>query len=169
MSHQNDWLTDGPPILTVSEVSGAIKEILEGTFPHLRVRGEISNLSRPRSGHLYFSLLEDRQDGAAASRVASAQLPCVMWRSSVARLRFQPESGMKVVMTGRIGVYEPRGTYQLIGDSLEPAGLGELQRLFEELKNRLRDEGLFAPERKRPLPFLPRRIGLITSPSGAAI
>ena len=169
MSHQNDWLTDGPPILTVSEVSGAIKEILEGTFPHLRVRGEISNLSRPRSGHLYFSLLEDRQDGAAASRVASAQLPCVMWRSSVARLRFQPESGMTVVMTGRIGVYEPRGTYQLIGDSLEPAGLGELQRLFEELKNRLRDEGLFAPERKRPLPFLPRRIGLITSPSGAAI
>ncbi len=145
-----------------------IREILESTFPRILVRGEISNLSRPQSGHLYFSLLDDAGGGSAA-RLSSAQLPCVIWRSSVSRLRARLENGQKVIVTGRIGVYEPRGTYQLIGEQVEPAGLGELQRIFEELKERLRKEGLFDAARKRPLPFLPERIGLVTSPSGAAI
>lgn len=166
---QNDWLDREPPVLRVSEVSAVIKETLEGAFPSLSVRGEISNLSRPRSGHLYFSLLDDSDVTSSASRLTSAQLPCVLWRSTVSRLRFRPESGTKVIVSGRIGVYEPRGSYQLIGSRIEPVGVGDLQRLFEELKNRLRAEGLFAPERKRPLPFLPEKIGLVTSPSGAAI
>ena len=166
---QDDWLSREPPVFSVSDVTGAIKEALEESFPHLRVRGEISNLSQPRSGHLYFSLLESDGPARPGSRIASSQLPCVLWRSNAARLRVEPVNGMKVIVTGRIGVYEPRGTYQLIGEQLEPEGQGELQRLFEELKTRLRAEGLFDSDRKRPLPFLPRRIGLVTSPSGAAI
>lgn len=156
-------------MFSVSDVTGLIKATLEESFPHLCVRGEISNLSQPRSGHLYFSLLESDGPPRPGSRMSSAQLPCVLWRSNVARLRVRPVNGMKVIVTGRLGVYEPRGTYQLIGARLEPEGQGELQRLFEELKTKLRGEGLFASERKRPLPFLPRRIGLVTSPSGAAI
>jgi len=155
-------------VLSVSDVTSTIRELLESSFPRILVRGEVTNLSRPQSGHLYFSLFDDIE-GNKGSRLSSAQLPCVVWRSSVARLRALPANGQKVTVSGRIGVYEPRGTYQLIGDHVEPAGLGELQRLFEELKERLRREGLFDAARKRPLPYLPERIGLITSTSGAAI
>ena len=155
------------PVLTVAEASGAIRELLEGTFPRLSVRGEISGLSRPQSGHIYFTLIDD--GGVAGGRARSAKLPCVVWRSAASRLRSPPVDGMRVVVSGRIGVYEPRGSYQLIGETLEPVGLGELHRQFEELKERLQAEGLFDAERKRPLPFLPRRIGLVTSAGGAAI
>jgi len=155
-------------VLSVSDLTRSIRELLELSFGHLLVRGQITNLSRPQSGHLYFSLVDD-VEARAGSRLTSAQLSCVLWRSSVARLRFQPQNGQKVIASGRIGVYEPRGAYQLVAEALEPAGLGELQLLFEALKERLRTEGLFDPERKRRLPFLPRRIGIITSPTGAAI
>jgi exodeoxyribonuclease VII large subunit len=155
-------------VLSVSEVARTIRDLLESSFPRIVVRGEVTNLSRPQSGHLYFSLFDD-SEGGKGSRLTSAQLPCVLWRSQAARLRTPLENGHKVIVSGRIGVYEPRGTYQLIGDRVEPAGLGDLQRLFEELKERLRQEGLFDAARKRPLPYLPQRIGLITSSSGAAI
>jgi exodeoxyribonuclease VII large subunit len=155
-------------VLTVSEVTRTIRGILESSFPRILVRGEVTNLSRPQSGHVYFSLVDDTE-GRADSRLTSSQLPCVIWRSFASRLRVRLENGQRVIVCGRIGVYEPRGTYQLIGESVESAGLGELQRLFEELKEKLRREGLFDPERKRPLPFLPERIGLVTSTTGAAI
>lgn len=155
-------------VYTVAEVTGAIRELLEGSFPAISVRGEISNLSRPQSGHVYFSLMDDT-GGEGISRLSCCQLPCVLWRSVAARVQVPLKNGLKVIVSGRVGVYEPRGCYQLIAHKIEPAGLGDLQRRFEELKERLRAEGLFAEERKRPLPFLPRRIGIITSPSGAAI
>ncbi len=155
-------------VYTVAEVTGAIREILEGSFPAISVRGEISNLSRPQSGHVYFSLMDDT-GGETVSRLSCCQLPCVIWRSVASRVGVPLKNGLKVIVSGRIGVYEPRGCYQLIAYRIEPAGLGDLARRFEELKERLRREGLFAEERKRPLPFLPRRIGIITSPSGAAI
>lgn len=158
-----------PPTFSVAEVATSIRELLEGAFPFLRVEGEITNLSRPQSGHLYFSLMDDAESGVARSRASAAQLPCVLWRNSVSRLAFRPENGQRVVVTGRVGVYEPRGTYQLIGEQLEPAGVGALQLRFEQLKERLRQEGLFAAERKRPLPYLPRCVGVVTSPSGAAV
>ncbi len=159
---------DGLAIYRVAEVAAAIRELLESSFPRLRVEGEVSNVSRPQSGHFYFSLVDDAA-AASGSRHSSAQLPCVVWRSSAARLRHPPQNGERVVLSGRIAVYEPRGTYQLIVDGLDPVGVGDLQRRFEALKERLRDEGLFAAARKRPLPFLPLRIGLITSPRGAAV
>ena len=155
-------------ILSVTELSRAIRGVLEGSFDVVEVRGEVTNLSRPQSGHLYFSLVDDG-DGRESSRLSSAQLSCVLWRSSATRLRFPLANGQKVIVAGRIGVYEPRGSYQLIAEAVAPDGVGELQLLFEELKERLRKEGLFDGARKRPLPFLPSRIGLITSPSGAAI
>lgn len=153
---------------SVSEVTRAIRETLEGLFVRLLVRGEVSNLSRPQSGHLYFSLVDD-DAGAAASRLTSAQLACVVWRSSAGRLRMPLENGQKVLVTGRLTTYEPRGTYQLIVDTLEATGRGDLQRQFEELKEKLRLEGLFDAARKKPLPFLPERIAIVTSPSGAAL
>jgi exodeoxyribonuclease VII large subunit len=156
----------GRRILSVGELSRAIRGVLEGSFDSVLVRGEVTNLSRSQSGHIYFSLVDD---GDGSSRLASAQLSCVLWRSSAARLRFPLRNGQKAIVSGRIGVYEPRGAYQLIADSIAPEGVGELQLLFEELKERLRKEGLFDAGRKRPLPFLPGRIGLITSPAGAAI
>lgn len=155
-------------VLSVTEITRAIRGILELSFPGISVRGEVTNVSRPQSGHLYFSLVDDA-GGRATTRLSSAQLACVLWRSVAQRLPARLENGQKVIVTGRIGVYEPRGTYQLIGDRVEPAGFGDLQRAFEELKERLRNEGLFRPERKRPLPYLPRRIGIVTSPRGAAI
>ncbi len=160
---------DEPPILSVAEITATIRDLFEQSFPVVRVQGEVSNLSRPQSGHLYFSLLEEQGPRAAGARLGSAQLACVVWRSDAARLRVRPQNGMRIVVTGRLGVYAARGTYQLIAQRLQPVGVGELQRLFEELKERLRGEGLFDAERKRPLPFRPRCIGLVTSPRGAAI
>ncbi len=158
---------DAGTVYSVREFSGEITALLESHFDTVSVRGEVSNLSRPQSGHLYFSLVDDEQE-ARSSRSTTAQLSVVAWRSKAARLRFRLEAGMKVIVTGRVSVYEPRGTYQLIADRI-PEGMGELQLAFEQLRDKLEEEGIFDPARKRPLPFFPRRVGLITSPTGAAI
>ncbi len=155
-----------PPPMSVGDFTRRLRGAIESSFGKVSVRGQISNLSRPQSGHLYFSLVDDE---GTASRFSSAQLPAVLWRSTVARLRFRPQNGMKVVVTGSVALYEPRGVYQLVGDRVIPEGVGELQLAFEELRDRLAAEGLFEDERKRPLPYLPRRIGIVTSPSGAAL
>ncbi|RMG00305.1 MAG: exodeoxyribonuclease VII large subunit [Planctomycetota bacterium] len=147
-----------PRILTVSQVTRAIKFVLEETFPEIWVAGEISNLSRPRSGHCYFSLKD-----------ADAQLPAVMWRSTAARVKFELQDGLAVVCRGRLNVYPPHGKYQLVVEQIQPEGLGALELAFRQLRDKLAKEGLFAPERKRPLPFYPRHVAVVTSPSGAAI
>jgi len=144
--------------LTVSELTRKIKQILESGFPSIAVQGEISNFKRHSSGHLYFTMKDE-----------AAQLPCVMWRSRAAVLSFLPSDGLKAIASGRISVYEVRGSYQLDVQSLRPLGAGELQAAFEELKKRLGAEGLFDPSRKRPLPVYPTRIGLVTSPTGAVL
>ena len=145
-------------VLSVSELNRAARSILEGTFPLLWIEGEISNLVRPASGHLYFSL----KDGAAQVRGA-------MFRNRSIHLRFRPENGMQVLVRAKVSLYEPRGDYQLLVEHMEEAGDGALQRAFEALKQRLAQEGLFATEDKKPLPAIPRCIGVVTSPSGAAI
>lgn len=138
----------------VSEVRGHI----EGAYPDLWVRGEISNLRAAPSGHLYFTL----KDG-------EAQLPAVLFRRQAQLLRFRPEDGLEVLLRGRVSVYEQRGQMQLIGEYLEPVGAGSLQLAFEQLKRKLDAEGLFAMDRKRPLPAYPHCVGIVTSPSGAVI
>lgn len=145
-------------VYSVSELTSEIKELLEDTFEHLWVEGEVSDVHLHSSGHLYFTLKDER-----------SQIRTVMFRSQVRLLAFEPEDGMYVLCRGRVGVYEARGAYQLILDFMEPRGLGALLRAFDQLKDRLQKEGLFDPARKRPLPFLPRRIGIVTSPTGAAI
>ncbi|HWR73149.1 MAG TPA: exodeoxyribonuclease VII large subunit [Nitrospirota bacterium] len=145
-------------ILTVTQLTGQIKDLLEGNIPDVWVEGEISNLTIPQSGHAYFTLKDER-----------SQVRVVLFRSSQRYLRFTLQHGMQVICRGRISVYEPRGEYQLVIEYIEPKGVGALQKAFEELKARLEKEGLFDPGRKRPLPLLPRRIGIVTSPTGAAI
>jgi exodeoxyribonuclease VII large subunit len=145
-------------VFTVSEITSAIAELMGEAFPRIAVRGQISNLRRQSSGHLYFSLKDE-----------GAQLVCAMWRGSAERTKFRPEDGQDVVASGRIEVYPPHGKYQLIVSSLQPMGLGDLHLKFEELKKKLAAEGLFAPERKRPLPLWPRRVAAITSPTSAAV
>ena len=145
-------------VYSVSRLNREVREVLERGLGVLWVEGELSNLSQPSSGHWYFTL-KDRD----------AQLHCVMYRNRNALLDFTPRPGAHVLLRGRISVYEPRGEYQLIAEYLEEAGVGALQRQFERLKARLAAEGLFAPERKRKLPRFPRRIGVITSPAGAAL
>jgi exodeoxyribonuclease VII large subunit len=145
-------------ILSVSDLNRAARGLLEGGFPLLWVEGEISNLARPASGHLYFSLKDPQ-----------AQVRCALFKNRGQLLRFKPADGMKVVVRGRVSLYEPRGDYQFIAEHLEEAGHGALQRAFEELKARLAKEGLFDPALKRPLPEVPHSIGVITSPSGAAL
>jgi len=145
--------------LTVRELTDRIQGLLETEFLDVWVEGEISNLKfMPSSGHYYFSLKD-----------ADAQIKAVVWRSDARLLKFKPQDGMKVLARGQIKVYAPRGDYKLQVQVLEPMGKGSLQQAFEELKERLDKEGLFAPERKRPLPLLPRRIGVVTSPTGAVI
>ncbi len=148
----------GPVVLGVSELLREARTLLEGTFPRLWVEGEISNFSRPRSGHWYFTLKDEQ-----------AQLRCAMFRSDNRRLDFTPEDGMQVMVRGRLTLYEARGDFQLVAEHLEEAGDGALRRTFEALKRRLMAEGLFDEDRKRPLPTLPRRIGVLTSPTGAAL
>jgi exodeoxyribonuclease VII large subunit len=145
-------------ILTVGELTARIAATLEDGFPRVAVVGEISNLRRPASGHLYLTL-KDRD----------ASLGAVIWRSAARRIRFEPEDGQEVVARGRIAVYAPQGKYQIVIDGLQPVGVGALELAFQQLRQRLAEEGLFEPERKRPLPFLPERIALVTSPSGAAV
>ena len=144
--------------LSVSELTANIKHLLEGRFPFVRVAGEISNLSRPASGHLYFTLKDAR-----------AQIRVALFRNQRRHLARDPRNGEEAVCVGRVAVYEPRGEYQLIADTLDFRGAGDQARAFEALKRRLAAEGLFDASVKRPLPFPPRRITLITSPEGAAL
>ncbi len=148
----------GRRVLTVSELTRQIQEHLEAAFGGLWVEGEISNLRVPGSGHIYFTLKDE-----------AAQIKAVLFRNRLRRLRFEPYDGLYVLAFGALEVYGPKGEYQLVCEILEPKGLGALQLAFEQLKARLAAEGLFDPARKRPLPVLPRRIGLITSPTGAAV
>jgi exodeoxyribonuclease VII large subunit len=145
-------------ILTVTELTGQVQEILEATFDQLWVEGEISNLRRPASGHLYFTL-KDRE----------SQIRAVLFRPVARVLKFDFEDGMHIVCRARMNVYKPRGEYQLILDWAEPRGVGALQIAFEQLKARLQVEGLFDPVHKKAIPYLPSRIGVVTSPSGAVI
>jgi exodeoxyribonuclease VII large subunit len=147
-----------PRIYTVSALTGEIKDLLEENFDFVWVEGEISNFGSPSSGH-YYMVLKDE----------NAQIRAVMFRPQTRYLKFTPEDGMKVIAQGRIGVYQPRGEYQIILDYLEPLGVGALALAFEQLKKKLAAEGLFDEEIKRPLPFLPQRVAVITSPTGAAI
>jgi len=145
-------------ILTVSKLTAEIKTLLEGGFPDVWVEGELSNLSIPQSGHAYFTLKDEH-----------AQVRAVLFRSSQRFLKFTLQHGMMALCRGRVSVYGPRGEYQLILDYIEPKGVGALQLAFEQLKAKLEQEGLFDLEHKKPLPLLPRRIGIVTSPTGAAI
>jgi len=145
-------------IYSISRLNSEVKAVLDGSFPLLWVEGEISNLARPASGHIYFTLKD-----------AHAQVRCAMFRMRRAKLRFQPENGMQVLVRARAGLYENRGEFQLGIEHMEPAGEGALRLAYEELKQRLGAEGLFDPAHKKPLPSFPQRIGVITSPSGAAI
>jgi exodeoxyribonuclease VII large subunit len=145
-------------ILTVSELTANLREVLETTFPEIWVEGELSNAKVWTTGHLYFTL----KDGGS-------QVKGVMFRSALRYLKFKPEDGLHVVVRGRISVYDPKGEYQLVGEHMEPHGFGALQLAFEQLKKKLAAEGLFAAARKRPLPALPRRVGIVTSIDGAAL
>ena len=145
-------------VLTVSEVTRNIKVLLETALPILWVEGEISNFKHHSSGHMYFSLKDE-----------NAQISCVFWAGRNMNLTFRPQDGMQVLVKGRVTVFERRGQYQLDVLQLLPAGVGALQLAFEQLKKRLSEEGLFDAEHKKPLPRFPRRIGIVTSPTGAAI
>jgi len=145
-------------ILTVTELTQQIKKHLEEGFEEIWVEGEISNFRSPSSGHYYFTLKDDK-----------SQIRAVIFRFMGRYLKFEPHDGLLVICRGRINVYEPRGEYQLILDYMEPKGIGALQLAFEQLKEKLQKEGLFDPERKKSLPLLPQKIGMVTSPTGAAI
>lgn len=146
------------PEYSVSELAFAIKRTVEGAFGLVRVRGELSGFKRASSGHLYFAIKD-----------AGAVLDCVMWRTSLPRLGFAPEDGLEVVCTGRLTTYPGRSKYQLVVERMEPAGIGALLAQLEERKRKLAAEGLFDPARKRKLPFLPKVVGVVTSPTGAVI
>lgn len=145
-------------IFSVSQLNRRAKQLLETHMPLLWVSGEISNLSQPSSGHWYFSLKDDR-----------AQVRCAMFKNANQRLRWQPQSGKQVLVRARVSIYEGRGDYQLIVEHMEDAGAGALQEAYEKLKLKLDQEGLFDSTKKRPLPLFPKHIGIITSPTGAAI
>jgi len=145
-------------IYSVSHLNNAARDLLESEFPLIWVEGEISNLARPASGHIYFSLKDE-----------SAQLRCAMFKMRNRLVNFRPENGQQILVRGRLSLYPARGDYQLIAEHMEEAGDGALQRQFEQLKQRLHGEGLFDADRKQTLPELPRRLGIITSPTGAAI
>jgi len=150
--------TDKPRIYTVSELTAKIKVILEDSFPFIWICGEISNLRIPASGHFYFTLKDKK-----------AQINAVMFRGQNRNLKFMPENGMSVTGIGRISVYELRGNYQIILEYLEPEGRGAIQLAFEQLKKQLTAEELFDEKHKKPLPFLPHKISIITSPTGAVL
>ncbi len=149
--------TDQRP-LTVAELTSQVKDLLEGAFPAVWVAGEISNFSRPQSGHCYFTLKDE-----------SAQVRAVLWRGSAARLRFDMVDGLEVICQGHLDVYPPRGSYQLVVDQVEPKGVGALELALRKLRAKLAAEGLFDAARKKPLPVFPRRIAFVTSPTGAAL
>ncbi|MBI5755512.1 MAG: exodeoxyribonuclease VII large subunit [Nitrospirae bacterium] len=145
-------------ILTVSELTSLIKSIVEDSFPNVWVEGEIYNFRAPISGHAYFTLKD-----------SSSQIKAVLFKSSARTIRFVPKDGLHVLCRGRITIYDFRGEYQLVVDYMEPKGVGALLLAFEQLKERLAKEGLFDKSRKRPVPVLPKKIGIVTSPTGAAI
>ncbi|GJQ58797.1 MAG: exodeoxyribonuclease VII large subunit [Candidatus Scalindua sp. AMX11] len=145
-------------LFTVSEITKKIKKSLEYEFPCVGIVGEISNVRIPSSGHVYLTLKDK-----------TAQLQAVIFRNSASKIKFKLKDGMEILSFGALTVYEPRGQYQFIIDNLEPKGIGALQLAFQQLKEKLEKEGLFAPSHKKPLPFIPRKIGIITSPTGAAI
>ncbi|WP_346948569.1 exodeoxyribonuclease VII large subunit [Dyella sp.] len=145
-------------ILTPSTLNRLVRDLLEDALPLVWIEGELSNVARPASGHLYFTLKD-----------ANAQVRCAMFRPKAIGLRFRPADGAHVLVRARVGLYEPRGEFQLVAEHMEPAGEGALQREFEQLKARLDAEGLFDRSRKRPLPAFARRIGVITSATGAAV
>ena len=147
-----------PEPLTVSALTSRIKEILEDQVGEVSVAGEISNFRRQSSGHCYFTLKD-----------AGSQIPCALFKGAAARLGLEPGDGVKVIAHGEVSVYEPRGAYQLIVRGLEPLGKGDLHQRFEELKRKLQGEGLFDESRKRPIPEFVERVGIITSPTGAAV
>lgn len=145
-------------VLSVFELTSQIKDLLEGNFQSVWVSGEISNFSRPQSGHCYLTLKDER-----------AQIRAVLWRTTASRLKFELEDGLEVMCQGDVDVYAPRGSYQLVIRQIEPKGIGALELALRKLKEKLTAEGLFEPGRKRPLPRFPRRIAFVTSPTGAAI
>lgn len=145
-------------LLTVGELTLQLKTVIESGFSRVSVVGEISNCRPASSGHVYLTLKDDR-----------AQIPAVIWRSTAGRIRFDLENGLEVVATGSVQVYAPHGKYQLIIDRIEPRGVGALELAFRQLKEKLEAEGLFDPEHKQPLPAIPRRIAIITSPTSAAV
>jgi len=153
-----DFPFQPPQIYTVSALTAAIKSLLEETFDFVWVEGEISNFAHPSSGHYYMTLKDE-----------NAQIRAVMFKMQAYYLKFVPEDGMKVIVRGRIGLYEPRGEYQIIIDYLEPLGVGALAAAFEQVKKKLLLEGVFDEVKKRPIPFLPKKIAVITSPTGAAV
>ncbi len=150
--------TTNLPELSVSELAGALKRTVEDRFGHVRVRGEISGLARPASGHVYLALKDD-----------SAVLDAVMWKGVAAQLRFRPEDGLEVIATGKLTTYPGRSKYQIVIERLEPAGVGALMALLDERRRTLTAEGLFADARKRSIPYIPEVIGVVTSPTGAVI
>lgn len=157
-----DLFDDGPedntPEFTVAEISGAVKKAIEGGFSHVRVRGEVGRVSRPASGHIYMDLKDDR-----------AVLAGVIWKGRAQALAHRPEEGMEVIATGKLTTFPGQSKYQMIIEDIAPAGAGALMAMLEKRKAALAAEGLFAPERKKPLPYLPEIIGVVTSPSGAVI
>ncbi|SDQ77519.1 exodeoxyribonuclease VII large subunit [Pseudovibrio sp. Tun.PSC04-5.I4] len=144
--------------LTVSELSGAIKRTMEDSFDYVRVRGELGRISRPASGHIYLDLKDER-----------AVLSGIIWKGNAVRLKVQPEQGLEVIATGKITTFPGQSKYQMVIDAMEPAGAGALMALLEERKKKLSAEGLFAEERKRPIPRMPMVVGVVTSPTGAVI
>ena len=154
-------LTAGPAterVLTVSQLTAQIKGVVEQSFSSVWVAGEISNFSQPQSGHCYFTLKDD-----------AAQIRAVLWRGTAAGLKLRLHDGLEVVCRGRLDLYPPRGSYQLVVDELQPKGVGALELALRQLREKLAKEGLFDPARKRRLPTFPRRVGVVTSPTGAAI
>lgn len=146
------------PALTVSEISGAVKRVIEGEFGRVRVRGEVGRVSRPSSGHLYFDLKDE-----------NASIASVCWKAQAGRLSHRPEEGMEIVVTGRLTTFAGQSKYQLIVEQVEPAGLGALMAMLEQRRRKLAAEGLFEASRKRAIPYLPGVIAVVTSPSGAVI
>lgn len=153
MSNENDLR-----VLSVEQLNLQIKGLLETQLESVWVKGELSNFKKHTSGHFYFSLKDSK-----------SQISAVMFRGHNMRLKFLPHDGLEVLLRGRISVYEPRGNYQIIADMMEPVGAGALQKAFEQLKQKLKSEGLFESSRKRQLPYFPKRIALVTSPTGAAV
>jgi exodeoxyribonuclease VII large subunit len=154
----SDLETSSAEIYSVSQLNSEVRDLIESNYPSIWVEGEISNLARPASGHIYFSLKDE-----------AAQVRCAMFRMSNRLLKFKPENGMQILMRARVSLYEARGDFQLIADYMEESGDGLLRKKFEALKQKLFEEGLFDAEHKKDIPALPSQIGIITSPSGAAV